>query len=372
MIGTIYYIDKTVGERLAQKPLTEQERLFFQDLISGYQHGHCYLCGDHRSLEALIKQISDYRLVMEKYSEHGSAMGLVTRVFVLTFQEDRSDAPAFLTPTGKCHFIDLSTAISNDWGLGQKCCLLGENLEDCDFFQLIGKALCKSHIYLAFDPEPGGGDTLCTVLENAVLVKKRVTLAFVDSDQKYGRTHAYPNSPGIGGTARKARNSSKKLRDIKEAPPHELCQLDVHEIENLIPVVILEKLLPELPSMKRGLDRIKQLQTFKDGEPMLYYDYKEGFLHIKSNPARTYWTEVLTALGGAVEEMPPEQKPKERDAACNSLFFPPLSGNKLLHRASEQMNEITREDIDPCLLPYWEKISAAVQTWGFAARPRYG
>ena len=44
------------------------------------------------------------------------------------------------------------------------------------------------------------------------------------------------------------------------------------------------------------MERVMQLQNVKGGEPLLYYDYKEGFPSIKNAPQRAYW-DIISLYG---------------------------------------------------------------------------
>lgn len=373
MSRTVYYIDKSVGEELKDRAVTPKEKILFDDLANAYCTGQCYLCGDIGALQELTKQVSEiYSIVAQRYAEAGSVMEAVQKVFILSYAPNASKLPDILQQEGKCRFIPIQTTLDENWQL-RECTLIAENLEDCSFYEIVADWYRRQQkmmgISVHFHREGGGGNTIKGALRNCVEKEKRPSLCLVDSDQKYGETKLTCGQLGYGETCRQAETV---LRDVTKPnlPPCELCRLDVHEVENLIPTQILQELQRELPDMAAGLDRLKQLQALRNGEPALYYDYKNGFPYIKSEPARAYWQEILSELGGKKENMPGEQKLEKGQYNPHALFFMAISGNKLLERATEKMEEVEWE-VDAYLVPFWEQIGAVMLTWGFATSPTY-
>lgn len=160
---------------------------------------------------------------------------------------------------------------------------------------------------------------------------------------------------------------SQKLQGNLTLPPHRVVPLYVHEVENLIPTSVLDGLLNDLPAMKPGIAFLKQLKSIKDGEPVLFYDFKKGFPVMKNAPLRAYWQEIfLEHLGGALSDMPPTEEP------ATSTPFPPLSNNSLLKRAvSYILANMDELQVDDYLVPYWEELGGILFAWGCAELPLF-
>lgn len=387
MIATIYYIDSSIKAEFSIRPPSMGEKQFFGDLASAHRHGYCYLCGDSGSLGVLRKwgDITGaiYNTIYNHYAENGAAFQVVREVFVLSYRDvarETLDLPVPLRAEGKCRVIHIPTAIGVSWRLFTECCLLTENLDDSKFYQFIADYCCwkknLSGFSVRFHSENGGGNSIRDGLEKCLRQDKMPVLCLVDSDQKYGKTKQHPQ-PAMGETLTRVQHMSEALKKETDLPPHALHPLYVHEIENLIPIQMLKALAQEqCPNMRLGLDRIADLQQVKCGEPVLYYDYKNGFPYMKGEPMRTYWKEVISALGQNESVLPPENKPDPQSYDPKQLFFPPLQSNILRHvikrienakrAGSENFEEIL---LDEQLEPIWENLGELLLTWGYTNEP---
>lgn len=381
----VFYIDHSIHDVLNSRELFEDEAIFFANLANMYRMGTCYLCGNINSLDTLSQQLGNpsgniYQSIKKSYSESGAVMEVVHTVMVLTFQEYPSpdNLPTILQVQNKAIYIPISVA--QKWSLSKKCCLLAENLSDCTFYERVATYYCIKHrirgIQVCFHHENGGGNTTCNVLRKCVQEEKELTLCIIDSDKKYGISEEYPNEPARGDTFHRAHRVSIELCEDENLPPHALKPLDVHEIENLIPQQVLKQLRKELPAMDRGLNLLEKLSKIECGSPILYYDFKMGFPLLKVGPQRSYWKEILLALGGTEADIPPlNQSKDDRDDRNDpyKLFFPPLSNNNLLTRANLLLDDATLPTLrlDTYLLPHWEQIGELMLTWGCAGLPIY-
>ena len=386
VIDTIYYIDNSIKAAFSARSPNFSEQQFFGDIASAYQHGYCYLCGDIGSLNYLTSLSGPtgdiYNTAYNRYAQNGAAFRTVRTVFVLTYRDVESEPlelPESLREKDKCYPIHIPTAINASWKLYRECCLLTENLEDGKFYQFIAKYYCWKRNILEFPfrfhPETGGGSSISEELEKCLCQDKTLVLCLVDSDQKYGKTKRYPQ-PAAGETLTRVKQTLKTLPTKRELPPYALQPLYVHEIENLIPTQMLEELAQEqCPNMRPGLDRISDLQQVNGGEPILYYDYKNGFPYMKGEPMRTYWKDVILELGGDELSMPPESKPTS-PYDPEDLFFPPLQSNILRHivkriKAAEETGagNLKEIQVDKYLETIWENLGELLLTWGYANEP---
>ena len=386
MSDTIYFIDRSIEKELSARALKMEECLFFQDLAIAYQRGDCYLCGDLASLDILCQNQTGitqniYQVIKNRHLESGATMNAVQRVFVLTYQKDPNPVslPTILQNEDKCCFIHIPTAIRENWRLSTACCILSENLDDIEFYLFMAKHYCLErhipHQRIGFHRENGGGSTTCDVFEKCIVQDRAPVLCLVDSDRKHGTTKTFPNEPAKGETLNRLQKTAERLAVHDTYPPHHSFPLHVHEVENLIPSQLLQKLSQELlPDMRPRLERVMQLQDVKGGEPLLYYDYKEGFPYIKNAPQRAYWEEVLLELGGEPASMPPQDKPERGTYYPDALFFPPLN-NKILDytlkiiSSAEGDTILKTLQIDDHLKSIWEDVGTQILTWGYVNEP---
>ena len=369
---------------LSDRKITESEFCFFVDMANACRSGKCYLCGDIESLKFLSNELNYpssniYNALLQRHVESGSVMRLVKKVFILTMDIEMciNSLPDILRPTDKHHIIFLEHAIEMKWNLNEKCCLLAVNLDDCVFYELIAQYYFSSQNFtISFHCENGGGTTTSNVLEKCVFNEKVPTLCIADSDQKYGSTKKYPQKPSNGDTLKKIEAAVKKLENLGNNPPYDFLPLEVHEVENLIPICILEKLKMSYPALEDGLKILMKLKKFDSGFPILCYDLKKGFPYIKGEPKREYWKEIMLRLGGSESDMPPDDKPNDENVVSSKLFFPPLSCNSgLLKQANKLIEQYVKSGkgfyVDNHIEHYWKKIGEIVLTWGCTGVPMY-
>lgn len=132
----VIYIHKSIGQVLSSRGLSEEETVFFSRLAYLHRDGLGYLCGDSDSLSHLSQTLPGfergiYRALGEHYTESGMVINAVRKVMVPTFQKDPATLPVVLQRPGKALFVPVPDAL--EWTLWEKCCLLGENLNDCVF-----------------------------------------------------------------------------------------------------------------------------------------------------------------------------------------------------------------------------------------------
>ncbi len=383
MISLVLYIDSSIVSELDKRDPTSEEEVFFANIAIACQKGYCYLCGDFNSIDILSRRLSGiegkiYSSIREKHSEDGALLSLVPIVFIISFSNVlcNDTLPECLKSNpDKCRILPISLAQGLDIN---QCCLLGENLSDCKFYQFIAEFYIKYRriegIGISFDSIPGGGNTICDVLKNCVADKKMPTICIVDSDKKYGATKTY-NKVKQGDTCIRACKMSEDLSKMQNLPPYTLHLLDIHEVENLIPLNILESMAEsDSPDIKFGVIMLKRISSIDNGEPALFYDLKKGIPYISSDedPKYLYWQDVLTRIGEKTAKIP-RDKDTGNAIPTESRVFPPLSSNSLLERAYEHMNKLQTATgqilVEEYLLPYWESLGSMLFSWGCARPP---
>lgn len=368
MRNLLFYIDSTIFSCAEKTGFTKAQEEFFTDLAIAHRKGRCIITGDRSSIQFLAEYIGGvFAQIRNAHSMHKGLLEAIPRIFILTADENTSakTMPNYIRDKGV--FLDLTDAVC--WNLSDGCALVGENMDDCKFYQLLGEKMrVKREIkgtHISFSREPGGGNSTNVMYKECVETKKVPTLCIVDSDQKYGKYGSCKNTPSRGGTFQAVKKADEELSECSQLVPHEFLPLDVHEVENLIPSMVLKELQSELPAMKDGLEILERLKVISDGEPILYYDFKNGIRYKENTDHCKYWTEVAKALG---EEFLPVTEGVGKDKTPASPPFFPISSNHLLERARNWM-ERNPIELDEYLHEHWEQIGSTVLAWGCAMQP---
>lgn len=357
----LIYIDKTIEAHGSVSGLTNDEKIFFSELATAHQHGYCMLCGDLKSIEFLIEILGGihsaiFKKIRNKHTQMRSIVNVVETILVLSYGAQPA-LPAFIE--GKHKVMRINDALT--YKLHLQCSMVAENLEDCQFYELIAQRFMHDNrikgLGLSYRHELGGGNTINTVFRKCIEEDRVLTLCLVDSDIKYGPTAEYPGSPAKGETAKKLEKTFKRLIAKSDHATYELYCLPVHEAENLIPIAVLESiekmLIPEIGS---GISYLHKLCDANMTDAILRYDFKYGGNKVKGDPSVTYWIEVAEAIGDD--------------------SFPQLC-TKILERAidvlqgdtKDPQNQVRSVCIDSYLIDLWNEIGQKVFSWGCANQP---
>ena len=353
MILLLIYIDKTIESHCKSVGLTNEETLLFAELAVAHQHGHCLLCGELKSIEWLMNNLdgiprSIYNQIRNRHTLIRSVVDIVETLIVLSY-EGIPSLPSFFG--NKHRTLKVQDALG--YKLNLQCSLVAENLEDCSFYELIAHRFAWSNklkgLNISFHHELGGGNTINTVFQKCVEEDKVLSLCLVDGDIKYGPTKKYPEYPDRGETAKKLETTYKKLQKTSNASTYELYCLPIHEIENLIPISILESIAKtSVPEMSDGVKYLHKLLRNNLPEAVLYYDFKNGGKKVRDDQSVTYWVEIAEII--------------EDDS------FPGLC-SKVLEKAIDVLQKNISIEIDDYLLSYWNVLGTKVFSWGCASKP---
>jgi len=353
----LIYIDRTVYEHIESKGLKDDEKILFTQLAFSNQRGDCFLCGDIQSLSALSKVLDKtasalFRQILANFSETKSIVSMTETLLILSYEE-KTVAPEFIANKGR--LVSIETAIQHN--IFSQCCIIGENLQDCQFYSLLAKRYVFENqvkgITLSYHKELGGGNTINTVFKKCVEDDKILTLCIVDSDMKYGPSKLYPQNPARGETVKELETTYAQLKDTGL---FEMYCLPVHEVENLIPISVLQHIAKTIPDMKSGVSFIEELRDKGLCQAILCYDFKNGDEKIKTDPAIAYWIEISEKVCGQQ--------------------FPKLTG-KLMPKALDFLVQKTETGssiaetiaLDSYLQSYWSDIGKKVFSWGCARLP---
>ena len=191
--------------------------------------------------------------------------------------------------------IRVSINIFENYGLLTEFILLSENLDDCSIYKLIGNiylywfGLTKLQVR-CFDML-GGGNTTADQYKSIQRSRNRLLLCIVDSDKKC------PASTG-GDTF-------LKLRRLHN-PDELLCEyltVDVHEIENIIPISLYREASKHDVNILNGLTFLEKIEEQGDFQCLMCFDYKNGIRIsnlVEGRKSKTYieyWYNIINSFG---------------------------------------------------------------------------
>lgn len=250
----------------------------------------------------------------------------------------------------------------------EKTLMLAENEDDISFYKMLGQFYVRESkigkIKIDFEPRNGGGSTTYGVLQRIIEEKNRMCLCIVDSDKKYG--NAEP---------RETMQKVKEIANRNMQDYFEVILLDVHEIENLIPINVLEQIIKKLNISKQGIDFMRFLvrEDCSLESPVFYFDLKKGiplkayFLeedadkererkYRKLSAYRKYWRLYIEKFGVKIED--------KNDYIIEGIC------DKTLRHALDYFNDIKKQEklesfeIEPYLKNSWMEIGEKVYCWG--------
>ena len=252
----------------------------------------------------------------------------------------------------------------------EKVIFLAENRDDIKFYKVLGRHYMKSKqigvINLEFECQGGGGSTIGGTLGEHINDEKRFCLCIVDSDRKFEQ-----DSPG---------NTMRGVSDVIDGISpvfFETVLLEIHEIENLIPFCILDKVIKEKKLNEQGLKFLCYLIT-KDStntSPALFFDLKKGipkkafFLNAEATEEqkrkyrklenfRLYWKKYIEDFGIILDEN------QEEEMIVSGICEKILKDSLEILEEVQQKGEIGKIVIDPHLKELWEQIGEKIFCWG--------
>ena len=230
--------------------------------------------------------------------------------------------------------------------------LVTENIIDAGFYKLIARYYIKSEDKLAkhkveFNPVQGGGSTIADVIKQKATDKKRLFFCIVDSDKKY------PNC--------KNGSTFKHVNDFLKETKEEGWQvrfLDVHEIENLLPICWIEKCTKDIKTSTETIKFLKHLieedKNKHNDKAVYYFDMKDGIKNYNeaTDEFKRFWKPYLKSHCSNLDIL-------EDDYIISGF------GGKILSKVlKEYENEKKFSDISQCLKEKWLLLGRDIFTWG--------
>lgn len=246
-----------------------------------------------------------------------------------------------------------------------------ENQDDAEFYKLITRYYVKSKSIKVssefdFELKPGGGDTIAKILELEIKNKRRLLLCIVDSDIKYPSAGKGSTIEHVEGVIEKEKEGFWKV-----------IFLDVHEIENLLPLCWVEECTEDTVTSSDTIKFLRYLiETDKNRDKdkaIYYFDMKKGIEgkryicsdtedenkmkeYRKNENFRKFWTTYLKGYGIAMDNL--------KSGDIISGF-----GNKVLSKVLEKY-EKEREfpKIDKYIEDRWLLLGKDIFSWGCVGR----
>lgn len=235
-----------------------------------------------------------------------------------------------------------------------------EDLYDAEFYKHILKWYIsnkKSKLKYSFHSQGGGGRNIARTIEEE-LKKKHITICIVDTDKKYANYIPEKDSAYC-----KCKHIGKDIEYYKFLP------LDVHEIENLIPLNYIDVAFLNYTEEKINDKKNKEAFDFlrKDAENILpYFDYKNG---IKKNDELLNNQEYMTFAKLCYAQN--SKMLKDFDTHLQELpkkgqVYPPLIGGTGTIKMTLKLISNSNCPV-PILLEYqknnWNKIGQNMLNW---------
>lgn len=242
--------------------------------------------------------------------------------------------------------------------------MLAENEEDIEFYKFVGQYYVKKNrlgnLNINFEGKNGGGSTISNVLEHIISEKNRMCLCIVDSDRKYGNA-----SPG---------NTMQRIMNVTQnvfQDYFEVLLLEMHEIENIIPLSVLQKVVDEKNLEKQGLLFYKYLIKCDNtlNSPIFYFDLKKGILkssfileegaddekqkkYRKKELYRQYWRKYIEEYGVKI------------DKGGSKVLVSGICEKVLKYSMEYLYDNSNLIEVEEPVRQVWEKIGEKVYCWG--------
>ena len=275
------------------------------NLFLGYEEGNLILSLSPDLLDFLDKGLTDTLSKRVIYKLQHSVFAHYDVLWQTKVVLDNPDTNNHELPID---FFKNSSAI-------QPPILLCENLDDTKFYF----ALCEEYYGINYlntrNGQGGGGSSTADNFEQIVNKRDKICLCIVDSDIKF------PGSDD-GGTYGAIRN-----KNIEPYPSHSVYKLQVHEIENLIPIEIIRKHVND-ENNRHFCKLLKSID--KNGDILHYYDFKDGIKlsAIRKHPKYyTFAQGIYDKLNGTSTSVSFEDYLKSLERKkCDHVFAPLCPG----------------------------------------------
>lgn len=293
----LYYIDQSIVESVKEK--NENAIGFLQELGYAWQFGQCLVSASRSSFIELMKidELKSQYYLIEKYAQGVHSL-YESLDFFIVLVTNGAHVHSLQQYANKFVVVDIAEyhdikQIHNNY-------LVCENVRDCEFYTLCTKQLLSAKLGSSYQLNilngNGGGGSIVEVLQNYTDYS---CLSICDSDMKYPLCK-------IGQTLEDVINYFKTQHGRRQW----LYGLQVHELENLIPLYILEH-ARNSRLHKARMNKLKTIIRNINGNMFLkYFDLKKGFrdkllleINEKDNSFFSICNQILLCLGKKQKEI---------------------------------------------------------------------
>jgi hypothetical protein len=253
--------------------------------------------------------------------------------------------------------------------------MLCENISDCQFFKkffdyyLVSHPEIKNAIRFSGEIRGGGGSTVCKEYQQIQEERKRFCLCILDSDQEY---------PAIFNNGVKSYGQTAKdvinINDLNEINT-QYYLLPVREIENLIPIFFLKKVIPINDQRYEGVKMIESLINKGCIDAVYYYDFKNGIKGYQilncdnskgENPFSLFWIDNMRKITCSTKCKHNCNSKKDKKS-CQYFIFKGI-GDKVLNEFVKWMEETENIIQLKCKMHrynriMWDEISKLIFSW---------
>lgn len=320
-------------------------KLFFNCIIN--EKNGLYSIATKNTASEALKGLREYRAIIDKISFYVSINFKIT---------DRSFKWIDLGTTDK---FECGPLFFDDSSRLQKAKIVSENPLDSDFLKIIASHYAKnqdlSRCAINFIPINGGGGSTKDIFYRSI-ENNEITFCFVDNDKKH------PKAP-FGGTS----NHFLGPRTIKSGI---VKILDVHEIESLVPIDTIERVLESLNLIARKRDTLNFFKEIceVDESAKFYFDHKKGF-SLKTawdldNAHGDYWRSIIKKI----KSKPQCECIALKHCRCPSSCFDLAGfGDGLLSNTIKYIHEGNLRQYKPPLTPklneQWNELGRSFFSW---------
>lgn len=366
----LYYIDESCVEALSSGDREAAE--FLEQLVMHRRKCKNMLLATRKVFDELSKSENlagfareYYRILRNRSSENKLILEKASKYYKVVSGYTGNQK---IEENGR-ECILLSVKEGNNADFTDKSILLVESNDDIEFYALIGKYYLQNrgiqNMRISFQNEIGGGDTTSIRLANIIDERQRTCLCIADSDMRYCGAKN-------GGTLEKI----LAVAESREQIYYEVYALKMHEIENLIPIELLESVCKEIPDAHEGIQLLKKLLRIdsSNNSPVYYFDYKKGIKKEyffqkegsdkdkekkfrKLGDYRKYWHNILGQCGITLNE-------------GGSDFIVSGVCERILPHTIQYLNDKWEEDkicdivSNSYIHESWMEIGAKIVTWG--------
>ncbi|MCE2594791.1 hypothetical protein K6Y31_08170 [Motilimonas cestriensis] len=302
--------------------------------------------------------------LLENKREIGSVKNNINLKFVFDFDCESEDV--FVSDEFGVKTVYLSYSYASCPSISHGVFLLCEDLSDCHFYRFTGELYAYKNIGRSvktkFNFIDGGGSRTYKKYKK-IFDCKEFALCIVDSDK------AHPK--GAEGDTSKSFSPFRGHRGF--AKNQECIVADFHEVECLIPEVLLQDVLPNKID---AIDEIRNLDKFSNYEFRKYFDHKNGLklseaLSLDNMYKSNFWSNVFSSYD--LVNSKPCWKEKicinnEKSKECNSCIKIDGLGEHSLVKSIEYLERTNLCDFQKNFSPYikeqWSILGKSVFSWG--------